>query len=97
MNNTNQETLEIIHEQMQKATEYVIRNEDRLTKQFGDKIIAVDYRDVRGGIVVDSDYNFPKLHERTIAYNYLVVGTIKEIIEDRKPVLIPSLSLAGAN
>ena len=62
---------------------YVIDNLDRLAKQFGDKYIALEHRDVRRAIVVDSDNNWGKLLRRTINYDHLFIGKIEQFT--RKP------------
>jgi len=85
-----------IMRQLDKAGEYVVANQDRLKKQFGKAYVAVAYRDVRGGIVVDSDTSFEKLMERTGNYGPLVSGTVDEIVRGNESVRIVSMDEVAA-
>ena len=82
--NTTLTKTEYTEKQIDVIIDFVKRNQDRLTKQFGAKFIAVEYRDVRGGVVVDSDYYEFKLAKRvdSMKYGSLIVRTIEQFIDE---------------
>lgn len=71
-------------EQKEHMRKYVVRNKVRLQERFGTFFIAVEYRDVRGGIVVDADKHLGTLSRRTKKYDWLVIGTIDNITSENR-------------
>jgi len=67
-------------EQADAIKNFVKDNQDRLLKQFGAKYIAVEYREVRGGVVVDSDIDSITLNKRVYEAGYgpLIGRTIRQ-------------------
>ena len=76
-------------QQIDKIVYFVRDNGAKLSEQFCKKYIAVEYRDVRGGIVVDSDVDEKKLAKRLEENRYgdVIVGTVGDFVTDSSDLL----------